>query len=114
MLTSAVSFLHITFDILAFKNDVSFWRKRDSLEVREYASECARDACAAYGVWIFLYIVRILLTPKYNVSDGMQQGLSLRSLFWAAGSELILFFYLIEEKSSKLVCAHARVRACVF
>ena len=43
----------------------------------------------------------------------MQQGLSLRSLFWAAGSELILFFYLIEEKSSKLVCAHARTRACV-
>ena len=50
MLTSAVSFLHITFDILAFKNDVSFWRKRDSLEVRECASECAHDACAAYGV----------------------------------------------------------------
>ena len=56
--------------------------------------------------------MRILPTPKYNVSDGMQQGLSLRSLFCAARSELILFFYLIDEKSSKLVCAHARARAC--
>ena len=44
----------------------------------------------------------------------MQQGLSLRSLFWAAGSELILFFYLIEEKSSKLVCVCAHARARVF
>ena len=55
----------------------------------------------------------MLPTPKYNVSDGMQQGLSLRSLFWAAGSELILFFYLIEEKSCKLVCVRSRARARV-
>ena len=57
--------------------------------------------------------MRILPTPKYNVSDGMQQGLSLRSLFCAARSELILFFYLIEEKSSKLVCVRTRARARV-
>ena len=43
----------------------------------------------------------------------MQQGLSLRSLFWAARSELIHFFYLIDEKSSKLVCVRTRARARV-
>ena len=31
MATSAVSLLHLIFDFLAFKNDVSFWRQTNSL-----------------------------------------------------------------------------------
>lgn len=70
--TSIVSILHILFDILAFKNDISFWRNRKSFE-----------------------------------------GLSLRYLFASAFSQAIVFLYLANERSSKLVLIPAAISAVV-
>lgn len=70
--TSIVSILHILFDILAFKNDIAFWRNRKSFE-----------------------------------------GLSLRYLFASAFSQAIVFLYLANERSSKLVLIPAAISALV-
>jgi hypothetical protein len=70
--TSIVSLLHILFDILAFKNDISFWRNRKSFE-----------------------------------------GLSLRYLFASAFSQAVVFLYLANERSSKLVLIPAAISAVV-
>ncbi|GMT12717.1 hypothetical protein PFISCL1PPCAC_4014 [Pristionchus fissidentatus] len=61
-LTILVSALHLCFDFLAFKNDISFWRNKKSME-----------------------------------------GLSTKTLIWRAVSSTIVFFYLMEHKTSMLV-----------
>jgi hypothetical protein len=70
--TSLVSLLHIVFDILAFKNDISFWRQRKSFE-----------------------------------------GLSLRYLFASTLSQIVVFLYLADQRSSKLVIVPAAISAVV-
>ncbi|KAL1463190.1 hypothetical protein WDU94_014967 [Cyamophila willieti] len=60
--TIVVSFVHLLFDFLAFKNDVSFWKNR-----------------------------------KNTV------GISIRSVMWRTFSQIVVFLYLLDEKTSYLV-----------
>ncbi|GMR34254.1 hypothetical protein PMAYCL1PPCAC_04449 [Pristionchus mayeri] len=60
--TILVSALHLCFDFLAFKNDISFWKNKETME-----------------------------------------GLSSKTLIWRAISSTIVFFYLMEHKTSLLV-----------
>ncbi|KAH8415338.1 hypothetical protein KR222_004681 [Zaprionus bogoriensis] len=60
--TIFVSSVHMLFDFLSFKNDVSFWRQKQSYE-----------------------------------------GLSTRTTLWRAFSQLVIFFYLLDEDTSYLV-----------
>ncbi|KAL1110605.1 hypothetical protein AAG570_008133, partial [Ranatra chinensis] len=66
--TIFVSSMHLLFDFLALKNDVSFWRSRKSLA-----------------------------------------GLSLRTVFWRAFSQVIIVFYLLDEETSYLVLGPALI-----
>ena len=68
--TIMVTVLHLIFDFLAFKNDINFWRKRDTVV-----------------------------------------GLSSRTILWRAFSQIIVFLYLMEEKSSLLISIPAGI-AC--
>ncbi|XP_070575633.1 lipid scramblase CLPTM1L-like [Ptychodera flava] len=67
-LTFFVSACHLLFDFLAFKNDISFWRGRDSMI-----------------------------------------GLSTRTVVWRAVSQIIIFFYLMDEQTSMLVLVPAGI-----
>uniref|UniRef100_A0A8D9DP68 Lipid scramblase CLPTM1L n=1 Tax=Cacopsylla melanoneura TaxID=428564 RepID=A0A8D9DP68_9HEMI len=60
--TIVVSFVHLLFDFLAFKNDVSFWKNRTNTV-----------------------------------------GISIRSVMWRTFSQIVVFLYLLDEKTSYLV-----------
>ncbi|CAG9796774.1 unnamed protein product [Diatraea saccharalis] len=66
--TVCIASCHLLFDFLAFKNDVSFWRRKRSLA-----------------------------------------GLSARSVFWRAFSQFVIFFYLLDERTSMLVLVPAGI-----
>lgn len=82
--TMAVSLLHMVFDFLAFKNDISFWRRCDSLmgrgkEVRE----------------------RHLLS--FWRSAKTMEGLSVRAIGVSFFFQLVILLYLIESETSWMV-----------
>ncbi|CAJ0584868.1 unnamed protein product, partial [Mesorhabditis spiculigera] len=60
--TFLVSALHLLFDVLSFKNDISFWRQKKTME-----------------------------------------GLSTKALLWRAFSYTVIFFYLMDQRTSLLV-----------
>ncbi|CAH0405523.1 unnamed protein product [Chilo suppressalis] len=66
--TVCIASCHLLFDFLAFKNDVSFWRRKRSLA-----------------------------------------GLSARTVFWRAFSQFVIFFYLLDERTSMLVLVPAGI-----
>ncbi|GBP77848.1 Cleft lip and palate transmembrane protein 1-like protein [Eumeta japonica] len=70
--TVLIASFHLLFDFLAFKNDVSFWRRKRSLA-----------------------------------------GLSARTVFWRAFSQLVIFLYLLDEQTSLLVLAPAGISAVI-
>ncbi|XP_047024508.1 cleft lip and palate transmembrane protein 1-like protein [Helicoverpa zea] len=70
--TVLIASCHLLFDFLAFKNDVSFWRRKRSLA-----------------------------------------GLSARTVFWRAFSQLVIFFYLLDENTSLLVLVPAGISAII-
>ncbi|XP_045775470.1 cleft lip and palate transmembrane protein 1-like protein [Maniola jurtina] len=70
--TVLIASCHLLFDFLAFKNDVSFWRRKKSLA-----------------------------------------GLSARTVFWRAFSQMIIFFYLMDEQTSLLVLVPAGISAII-
>ncbi len=50
-ITFAVSMLHSVFDVLAFKNDIGFWRNKKSVEglsVRTVGINCFCQVCFAF------------------------------------------------------------------
>ncbi|CAH2102806.1 unnamed protein product [Euphydryas editha] len=70
--TVVIASCHLLFDFLAFKNDVSFWRRKRSLA-----------------------------------------GLSARTVIWRAFSQLVIFFYLLDEQTSLLVLVPAGISAVI-
>ncbi|XP_045447364.1 cleft lip and palate transmembrane protein 1-like protein [Melitaea cinxia] len=70
--TVVIASCHLLFDFLAFKNDVSFWRRKRSLA-----------------------------------------GLSARTVIWRAFSQLVIFFYLLDEQTSLLVLIPAGISAVI-
>lgn len=72
MVTFAVSAVHLLFDFLAFKNDISFWRGRTNMI-----------------------------------------GLSTRTLLWRAFSQMVIFFYLMDEQTSMLVLVPSGIAALI-
>lgn len=70
--TVLIASCHLLFDFLAFKNDVSFWRRKRSLA-----------------------------------------GLSARTVFWRAFSQMVIFFYLLDEQTSMLVLIPAAISALI-
>ncbi|KAJ8735387.1 hypothetical protein PYW07_007007 [Mythimna separata] len=70
--TVLIASCHLLFDFLAFKNDVSFWRRKRSLA-----------------------------------------GLSARTVFWRAFSQMVIFFYLLDEQTSLLVLVPAGISAII-
>ncbi|OQV13273.1 Cleft lip and palate transmembrane protein 1-like protein [Hypsibius exemplaris] len=71
-LTIVVTVLHLVFDFMAFKNDINFWRKKDTIV-----------------------------------------GLSGRTIVWRAFSQIIVFLYLMEEKSSLLISVPAGIACAI-
>lgn len=72
MVTFGVSAVHLLFDFLAFKHDISFWRGRTNMI-----------------------------------------GLSTRTLLWRAFSQLVIFFYLMDENTSMLVLVPSGLAAVI-
>merc|ERR1711894_531177 len=72
LVTFGVSAVHLLFDFLAFKNDISFWRGRTNMV-----------------------------------------GLSTRTLLWRAFSQVVIFFYLMDEETSMLVLVPSGVAALI-
>ncbi|XP_072945847.1 lipid scramblase CLPTM1L [Epargyreus clarus] len=70
--TVMIASCHLLFDFLAFKNDVSFWRRKRSLA-----------------------------------------GLSTRTVLWRAFSQLVIFFYLLDEQTSMLVLVPAGISSVI-
>ncbi|XP_050343582.1 lipid scramblase CLPTM1L [Nymphalis io] len=70
--TVLIASCHLLFDFLAFKNDVSFWKRKRSLA-----------------------------------------GLSARTVIWRAFSQLVIFFYLLDEQTSLLVLVPAGISAVI-
>ncbi|KAI6228637.1 hypothetical protein M3Y99_01204300 [Aphelenchoides fujianensis] len=71
-LTVVVATVHLLFDFLTFKNDVSFWKGRKTMV-----------------------------------------GISTRTLIWRCFSETVVFFYLLDEKSSYLILVPSGIGAVV-
>ena len=74
--TGVVSCLHMVFDMLAFKNDIKFWRNQKSLEGLSVGTVFINSFCS---VVVFLY-----LCNSEEVSNMIlfSQGLSLCIEFW--------------------------------
>jgi len=72
MVTFGVSAIHLLFDFLAFKNDISSWRGKTNMV-----------------------------------------GLSTRTLLWRAFSQVVIFFYLMDEETSMLVLVPSGVAALI-
>lgn len=71
-MTFFVALVHMLFDVLAFKHDVSFWKKKQSMA-----------------------------------------GMSTRTVIWRCVSTTIIFFYLMDEKTSMLVLVPAGIGAII-
>ncbi|XP_065314816.1 lipid scramblase CLPTM1L-like isoform X2 [Gordionus sp. m RMFG-2023] len=62
LLTFVIAFFHLLFDTLAFKNDINFWRHRNSMT-----------------------------------------GISTRTVVWRCFSQIVIFLYLCNEKTSLII-----------
>jgi len=52
--TIIVSLLHTIFEVLAFKNDINFWKSKDSMEGISVRSLYTQTACS---IVIFFYLL---------------------------------------------------------
>eukprot|EP00057_Strongylocentrotus_purpuratus_P020854 XP_011675328.1 PREDICTED: cleft lip and palate transmembrane protein 1-like protein isoform X2 [Strongylocentrotus purpuratus] len=70
--TIFVSFFHLLFDFLAFKNDIAYWKARNSMV-----------------------------------------GLSIRTVTWRCVSQIIVFFYLLDQNTSLLITVPCGIGALI-
>ncbi len=75
-LTMVVSIVHMVFDFLAFKNDISFWKSRKSLEGLSVRSILISFGCQLI---IFLY----LADNETSWMILLSAGVSVVSVLWA-------------------------------
>ncbi|XP_071957761.1 lipid scramblase CLPTM1L-like [Antedon mediterranea] len=71
-ITAIIAMLHALFDILAFKNDISYWRNQDRMT-----------------------------------------GMSTSTVLWCGFSQIVIFFYLMDEDTSLLVVIPAGIGAII-
>jgi hypothetical protein len=74
--TGIVSCLHMVFDMLAFKNDIKFWRNQKSLEGLSVGTVFINSFCS---VVVFLYLMN---SEEVSNMILFSQGLSLCIEFW--------------------------------
>jgi hypothetical protein len=74
--TGVVSCLHMVFDMLAFKNDIKFWRNQKSLEGLSVGTVFINSFCS---VVVFLYLMN---SEEISNMILFSQGLSLCIEFW--------------------------------
>ncbi|CAG9132409.1 unnamed protein product [Plutella xylostella] len=118
--TVLIASIHLLFDFLAFKNDVSFWRRARSLAGLSARSVLWRGG-SQLVVLLFLLDERssaLLLLPA-AVSAAIERrarslaGLSARSVLWRGGSQLVVLLFLLDERSSALLLLPAAASAAI-
>ena len=72
VVTGAVSLLHTVFDMLAFKNDIGFWRQNKSMEGLSARTVVFNAACQAI---IFLYLLDNDTSWMVLLSSGLGLGI---------------------------------------
>jgi hypothetical protein len=85
-ITVLASALHLLFEFLTFKNEVSFWQNNDDLTGLRYVPHFL---CSCYRI--------------ENVSDSIKKCHSVRSLFLDMIGQFVIVLYLIDRDSSLLM-----------